>query len=199
MTQADKSKNIFQSAIDAVSNRDEKAAIEAAMKHAQELEQRVTQLEQEAAQSAQKLADADRKAADSDRKIADLTAELNRTKTDVASLGSQLASARNTALQASQQLAATNAELQKYVSAEQAKQIAAAAEAAARAQIITEHKLAPDETLSHLSLKYYGSAYEPYWRVIYEANKDLIGPNPGHVRPGMVLKIPVLPEELKNK
>lgn len=192
MTQADKSKNIFQSAIDAVSNRDEKAAIEAAMKHAQELEQRVTQLEQEAAQSAQKLADADRKAAD-------LTAELNRTKTDVASLGSQLASARNTALQASQQLAATNAELQKYVSAEQAKQIAAAAEAAARAQIITEHKLAPDETLSHLSLKYYGSAYEPYWRVIYEANKDLIGPNPGHVRPGMVLKIPVLPEELKNK
>lgn len=192
MTQADKSKNIFQSAIDAVSNRDEKAAIEAAMKHAQELEQRVTQLEQEAAQSAQKLADADRKAAD-------LTAELNRTKTDVTSLGSQLASARNTALQASQQLAATNAELQKYVSAEQAKQIAAAAEAAARAQIITEHKLAPDETLSHLSLKYYGSAYEPYWRVIYEANKDLIGPNPGHVRPGMVLKIPVLPEELKNK
>ena len=46
MTQSEKGKNIFQAAIDFVSNRDEKAAIEAAMKHSQELEQRITQMEQ---------------------------------------------------------------------------------------------------------------------------------------------------------
>jgi len=56
-----------------------------------------------------------------------------------------------------------------------------------------------DETLSHLSLKYYGSAVRDYWMVIYEANKDVIGDNPAHVRPGLVVKIPELPENLKKK
>ena len=97
---------------------------------------------------------------------------------------------------------ATNLQLNNYKSAEQARktaEAASAAQAAAKAQVMTEHTLKADETLSHLSLKYYGSAYEPYWRVIYEANKDLIGDNPARVRPGMVIKIPVLPEELKKK
>ena len=60
------------------------------------------------------------------------------------------------------------------------------------------HTLAADETLSHLSLKYYGHATEPYWRLIYEANKEVIGPNPNKVRPGLEIKIPVLPEEMKK-
>lgn len=66
-------------------------------------------------------------------------------------------------------------------------------------QILAEHKLTDTETLSHLALKYYGSATEAYWRVIYEANKALIGPNPAAVKPGMVIKVPVLPEALKKK
>ncbi len=60
-------------------------------------------------------------------------------------------------------------------------------------EYIAEHTLAPDETLSHLALKYYGSAVKEKWMVIYEANKDVIGDNPNHVRPGTVLKIPKLP------
>lgn len=196
---ADKGKNIFQQAIDAVSNRDEKAAIEAAMKHAQELEQQVAQLQQEAAAAVQKQAATEQRATQAEQNAAQLTANLTSTKKELETTCSDLITAKNTVTILQQRLDATNTELQKYVSAEQAKQIAAAAEAAAKAKVIAEHTITPDETLSHVALKYYGSAYEPYWRVIYEANKDTIGPNPALVRPGMVLKIPVLPEELAKK
>lgn len=66
-------------------------------------------------------------------------------------------------------------------------------------KIIATHKLTADETLSHLSLKYYGHATRDYWMVIYEANKEQIGDNPAHVRVGMEIKIPELPENLKEK
>lgn len=59
---------------------------------------------------------------------------------------------------------------------------------------IAEHVMKPDETLSHLALKYYGSAVREKWMVIYEANKAAIGPDPAHVKPGTVIKIPKLPE-----
>lgn len=61
-------------------------------------------------------------------------------------------------------------------------------------KIIAEHTVVADETLSHISLKYYGSAVKEKWMVIYEANKAVIGDNPNRIRPGQVLKIPELPE-----
>ena len=61
------------------------------------------------------------------------------------------------------------------------------------------HILTSEETLSHLSLKYYGHATREYWMVIYEANKAAIGDNPAHVRTGMKLIIPELPAYLKAK
>ncbi len=64
---------------------------------------------------------------------------------------------------------------------------------APKVEYIAEHTMKPDETLSHLALKYYGSAIREKWMVIYEANKDVIGPNPAQVKPGTVLKIPKLP------
>jgi nucleoid-associated protein YgaU len=70
---------------------------------------------------------------------------------------------------------------------------------AAKHQVIAEHKVAAGETLSGIALKHYGSAAEPYWRHIYNENKEAIGPNPGMIRAGTVLKIVVLPEELKKK
>jgi len=60
-------------------------------------------------------------------------------------------------------------------------------------EYIAEHVMKPDETLSHLALKYYGSAIRDKWMIIYEANKEAIGPDPAHVKPGTVLKIPKLP------
>jgi len=63
---------------------------------------------------------------------------------------------------------------------------------------IAEHTVSGGETLSHISLKYYGSATKPHWMVIYEANKALIGDNPNRLKRGITLKIPELPAELKK-
>jgi nucleoid-associated protein YgaU len=52
------------------------------------------------------------------------------------------------------------------------------------------HTVTSDETLSHIALKYYGSAAKEKWMIIYEANKDLIGDNPNIIRKGMDLFIP---------
>lgn len=71
--------------------------------------------------------------------------------------------------------------------------------AQAAPKIMKKHKLTSEETLSHLALKYYGHATREYWMVIYEANKAAIGDNPAHVRVGMELNIPELPEALKAK
>jgi nucleoid-associated protein YgaU len=198
MTQ-DKGKNIFESAINAVSNRDEKAAIEAAMKHGQELEKQVALLEQKLAAAEQRATQSAQKLTASEAQVAELQKEIAQAKTDMVAMRTNLNTSSTRASQAEMKLIAISAELQKYVSAEDAAKIAKAAEEAEKAKLITEHTLKADESLSHLALKYYGSAYEPYWRVIYEANKELIGDNPGRVRPGMVIKIPVLPDELKKK
>lgn len=199
MSQPEKGKNIFQQAINAVSNRDEKEALEAAAKQAAALEQEAAESKKKLAVSEQLAAQTAKKLADAETQITQLTADVTKAKSDLDAARKDLVATRTTLNVTQQKLAITNAELTKYVSAEQAERIAAAAKAAEEAKIIAEHTLKADETLSHLSLKYYGSAYEPYWRVIYEANKELIGDNPGRVRPGMVIKIPVLPEELKKK
>ena len=78
-------------------------------------------------------------------------------------------------------------------------QQAAYMKAQAAPKILKKHKLTAEETLSHLALKYYGHATREYWMVIYEANKAAIGDNPAHVRVGMELNIPELPEALKAK
>lgn len=60
---------------------------------------------------------------------------------------------------------------------------------------IAQHEVSPDDTLSGIALKYYGSAIKDMWMIIYEANKDVIGPNPNILKPGIVLKIP--PKDFK--
>jgi len=93
-----------------------------------------------------------------------------------------------------QQVAADEAAAEKY-----RQQQVAWMKTQAAPKIITKHKLTSEETLSHLSLKYYGHATRDYWMVIYEANKEQIGDNPAHVRVGMELDIPELPDNLKAK
>ena len=60
---------------------------------------------------------------------------------------------------------------------------------------IAEHTVTADDTLSHIALKYYGSAVKEKWMTIYEANKAVIGDNPNRIRSGQVLKIPELLKE----
>lgn len=57
---------------------------------------------------------------------------------------------------------------------------------------MAEHEVAGGETLSAIALKYYKSAAREKWMAIYEANKDVIGDNPGLIKVGQVLKIPEL-------
>ena len=59
-------------------------------------------------------------------------------------------------------------------------------------KFIAEHTVAAGETLGEISLKYYKSAAKDKWMVIYEANKNVIGDNPGMLKIGQVLKIPEL-------
>lgn len=64
-------------------------------------------------------------------------------------------------------------------------------------RLLTTHTLASGETLSGLALKYYGNATKPYWSLIANANLSLVGENGRNGQPGMVLKIPVLPSDMK--
>jgi len=188
----EKKKNIFGKAFDALSSRDEKEALEKAQQEleaarkqaaqAQAAAQQVTARKDYAAQKA--LADAQKQAAEAEAKAKELEAQLARLKE------------AEKAREAEQKLR----EFKEKQAAEREAALAAAREGAAPAaqKLITEHTLASDETLSHLALKYYGHATPPYWRFIYEANKELIGDNPNRVRRGMVIKIPVLPPDFKG-
>ena len=57
-----------------------------------------------------------------------------------------------------------------------------------------KHVVESGETLSHIALKYYGSAAKEKWMTIYEANKSIIGDNPNKIRVGQELVIPELKE-----
>ncbi len=56
--------------------------------------------------------------------------------------------------------------------------------------ILTTHKVVAGETLSGIALKYYKSSTRDSWMKIYEANKAVIGDNPGMIKAGQELKIP---------
>ena len=79
--------------------------------------------------------------------------------------------------------------------AQQAESPAAEAEVetpAAAAPFMAEHTVVSGDTLSGIALKYYGSADRDKWMAIYEANKEIIGSNPGMIRVGQVFQIPQL-------
>jgi LysM repeat protein len=66
-------------------------------------------------------------------------------------------------------------------------------------EILKEYTVKDGDTLAQIALTFYGNANRENWMVIYEANKAVIGDNPGVIRSGTVLKIPVLPDALKKK
>ena len=66
-------------------------------------------------------------------------------------------------------------------------------------KVIATHTVQKNETWTHLSLKYYGHTSEPYWRHIYEFNKELIGDNYKNFYEGLKIQIPELPDHLKEK
>jgi nucleoid-associated protein YgaU len=79
---------------------------------------------------------------------------------------------------------------------------AAAARAAekerAEAEKVVKHVWTNEDTYASLAFKHYGSIQEPYWRLIYEHNKEIIGDHPNNIRTGLEIEIPPLPPELKK-
>lgn len=97
--------------------------------------------------------------------------------------------------------AQAEADAQRIAEFQQKQREEAAAKAKEAAKAAAEplkvHRVKADETLSHIALRYYGNAAKPFWMLIYEANKDVIGDNPGIIREGQEFKIPVLPDSMK--
>lgn len=54
----------------------------------------------------------------------------------------------------------------------------------------SSHQVGAQESLSAIAKRVYGS--ERYWPEIYNANRDVIGSDPGALKPGMTLKLPKL-------
>ena len=59
-------------------------------------------------------------------------------------------------------------------------------------RIRAEHTVAVGDSLRLIALKYYGPGGQENWKVIYDANKAVIGENPYILKPGQVIKIPEL-------
>jgi len=176
MAEEDK-KGFLDSIIDTFSSRDEKEAEEKAQKEAEEAKLKAMADKAAADKAAaQKKAEAEKKAA----------AEAEKQAAAEEAKKRQLAAQR----QAEREKEAKAKEIERQ------ERIAARKAEAAKPKIITVHKLTSEETLSHLSLKYYGHATKPYWMVIYEANKDVVGDNPNLIHRGMMIEIPKLPPEL---
>ena len=65
-------------------------------------------------------------------------------------------------------------------------------------KVIAVHTVKENETWTHLALRYYGDMSEPYWRYMYEFNKELIGDNYKRFYAGLEIRVPELPDHLKK-
>lgn len=186
----EKKKNIFQSAIDALTGKDAKEAADKAA--AEKVAAERAGLEEAARQS-----DEARRQDEVAAQQALVAAQMKEAEDEAAR---QAADAK---ADAERQAAEAEAKLQQEMKERELERQRAEewqamqAAAAAKPKIIAQYELKPDDTLSHVALKFYGNAARDFWMLIYEANKDVIGPNPGIVRPGTVLQIPELPDALK--
>lgn len=159
-------------------------------------------------ESKEELEEAARKAAEEAKRKAELAAEEAKREAEVAAENAKRVAdaarykaegeARRIAAEAKKAKEAAEAEAKREEHAAKLKaEIEARLEAKKAAAFIGEHTVTADDTLSHIALKFYGKATPPYYKLIYEANKDIIGDNMNVIVPGQVLQIPALPEDLK--
>jgi nucleoid-associated protein YgaU len=148
---------------------------------------RVEVAQREAAQAAAEKAAAEKAAADA--AAAQQTAALSDA--DKQAAASQADQARQIYLE---QLAQAQKE-KDQAAAEAAMAISSAAD---QFEIIKEHTLTDDDTLSGLALHFYGHATPEYWGLIILANKATIGDSVKDYTPRKVIKIPKLPDEMKK-
>jgi nucleoid-associated protein YgaU len=68
---------------------------------------------------------------------------------------------------------------------------------AAAPKVIGEHTVKEGETLTHVTMRFYGEEGKPFWQYVYEFNKNVIGPDMKLLKPGMKLRIPELTPKLQ--
>ncbi len=141
-------------------------------------------------ESKEELEEAARKAAEEAKREAELAAE--KAKREAEAKAKEIAEANKARVEQAERY---KAEAEARKAEHEARR--AAEEAARAAAFIGEHTVTADDTLSHIALKFYGKATPPYYKLIYEANKDIIGDNMNVIVPGQVLQIPALPEDLE--
>lgn len=182
----DDKKGLFKKIGDALSNKDELAAQEAAKKEAAaaETKAKTEKMRQEAMERSAERAKQE--------------AEKEKLAAEKAKLEAEQAKQK-----AMHDLEAKRIEFQKKQDATELAELRAAeakrkAEEAEKARYI-KHVWTNEDTYASLAFEHYGSIQEPYWRLIYNHNKAIIGDHPNHIRTGLEIEIPPLPEELKKK
>lgn len=196
-------KNIFSSAVDALTTRDEKAAAEAAKVEAEKAKAQAQAAEAELAKVQAEAKAAQQNAAGLQAQIDMIKKQAQAEKDYHAQVLAQTQKMAETDKAAA---AAKIAEMEaeraaaKQAADQAALQTAAQAAAKAMEQAATiKHVWTKEDTYASLAQKYYGSFKEPYWRLIYDLNKAIIGDHPNAIRVGLEIEIPSLPEELKKK
>ncbi|HFC11458.1 MAG TPA: LysM peptidoglycan-binding domain-containing protein [Anaerolineae bacterium] len=163
--------------------------------------------EEKAKAAAAKKATADRAAAETKKRAAAnsehtkriAAARARRAEAAKKAKVEAVAKAKRRAEAAAKAKAAQAAQMKKMASkaaaaqkvAQKQREVVAQA-AAEKAKVLAEHTVAGGDSLSMIAVKYYGNGSRANWMAIYEANKELIGKNPGMIFPGQVLKIPNL-------
>jgi nucleoid-associated protein YgaU len=151
-----------------------KADLEQAKKEADAAKKALKDMMDHNVETKQGKAEAEKKAADAEKKIAELEGKIKGMTEEKSR--EQMAEAR-----------------QKAIDERKAR-----LETTKKAEAGKTHTVQEGETLSHVALKYYKSATEPYWKFLLEHNTEVLKGNERNVRAGMVLEIPELPEALKK-
>ncbi len=196
----EKKKNIFEKIGDALSSRDEKAAEEAAKIAAEEAARKAAE------EAAQKKESEARIAAAKEQIRMQREAQEQRQKAEEAKKLAEEAAAKKLA---EEKLAREKAEAQARIEAQKSVKPSPRADVDGRdikfvkpspapEPVLAKYIIKEGDTLSGIAQKHYGHSTRDYWMVIYEANKGVIGNNPGLIRPGVELTIPVLPADLKK-
>lgn len=183
-----KKKGLFESIGNLFSKKDEEAKMDEAKKKAAELaEQQQKAVKAAADKQAAQLAEARKEAEELAEKQRQAVAAEVAKKAEEAKAAAE-AKAEEAKAKAEELAAAMTAEAEEVVEKV----------GFAKAAVIATHTVGANETLSHIALRYYGHATPPYYKVIYEFNKAVIGENMNIIRAGQVLEIPQLPQELAN-
>ncbi len=187
-------KGFFKKLGDALSNRDEKEAAQKAKAATEEAAAKAKAAAEEVkAEAEARIAEANKKRVEEAEKLKE-AAEARIAELEAKRKEAEIAEANKKRMEEVEKLKeAAEARKAEFEARKQE-----AEELAAKNAVVAEHTVVDGDTLSGIALKYFKHATPPYYMHIYEANKDIIGANPNIIRPGMVLKITVLPDELKD-